>query len=83
MHVHSPRASGLGAPARREQREGGDARKMASGNAKSNVVAFPDLPPRGSRSYGGGKRALLGPEIGTQFLKGRLRSAAVRLLRRG
>ena len=35
---------------------------MASGNA--NVIAFPDLPPKGSRSYGG-KRALMGPEIGT------------------
>jgi hypothetical protein len=36
---------------------------MASGNA--NVIAFPDLPPKGSRSYGGGKRGLMGPEIGT------------------
>jgi hypothetical protein len=36
---------------------------MASGNA--NVIAFPDLPPKGSRSYGGGKRNLMGPEIGT------------------
>ena len=33
----------------------------------SNVVDFPDLPPRGSKSWGGGKRSLLGPEIGTQF----------------
>jgi hypothetical protein len=39
---------------------------MASGNS-ANVVAFPDLPPKGSRG-GTGKRALLGPEIGTQFL---------------
>lgn len=54
---------------------------MASGNA--NVIAFPDLPPKGSRGYGG-KRALLGPEIGTQFLRrGRLGPKAVRLLRRG
>jgi hypothetical protein len=35
---------------------------MASGNA--NVIAFPDLPPKGSRGNGG-KRALMGPEIGT------------------
>jgi len=33
----------------------------------SNVVDFPDLPPRGSKSWGGGKRSLLGPEIGTQL----------------
>lgn len=51
---------------RREQREGGDAKKMASGN-NANVVAFPDLAPKGSRGTGG-KRALMGPEIGTQFL---------------
>lgn len=39
---------------------------MASGNANANanVVAFPDLPPKGSRGYGG-KRSLMGPEIGT------------------
>jgi hypothetical protein len=38
---------------------------MASGNnANANVVAFPDLAPKGSRGYGG-KRALMGPEIGT------------------
>ena len=35
---------------------------MASNDA--NVIAFPDLPPKGSRSNGG-KRALMGPEIGT------------------
>jgi hypothetical protein len=35
---------------------------MASGNA--NVIAFPDLPPKGSRSNGG-KSALMGPELGT------------------
>lgn len=35
---------------------------MASGNA--NVIAFPDLPPKGSHGPGG-KRALMGPEIGT------------------
>lgn len=51
---------------------------MASGNA--NVIAFPDLPPKGSRGPGG-KRALLGPELGTQFLTtSRLRSATVCLL---
>jgi hypothetical protein len=37
---------------------------MAPGNA--NVIAFPDLPPKGSRGTGG-KRSLMGPEIGTQF----------------
>ena len=31
----------------------------------ANVIAFPDLPPKGSR--GSGKRALMGPEIGTSF----------------
>jgi hypothetical protein len=31
-----------------------------------NVVSFPDLAPKGS-NRGGGKRALLGEEIGTQF----------------
>lgn len=31
----------------------------------AKIIDFPDLPPKGSRSYGGGKRALLGPEIGT------------------
>ena len=35
---------------------------MASGDA--NVIAFPDLPPKGSRRDGG-KRALMGNEIGT------------------
>lgn len=41
--------------------------RMASGNnAMSNVVAFPDLPPRGSRGTGG-KRSLMGPELGTAF----------------
>jgi hypothetical protein len=54
---------------------------MASGNA-ANVVAFPDLPPKGSRSYGGGKRALMGPEIGTQFDLGQ-RLFAYYLWRRG
>jgi hypothetical protein len=38
---------------------------MASGN-DANVIAFPDLPPKGSRGPGG-KRALMGPEIGTSF----------------
>ena len=52
---------------------------MASGNnANANVVAFPDLAPKGSRSSGG-KRALMGPEIGTLDLV-RLRSATVCLL---
>jgi hypothetical protein len=37
---------------------------MASRDA--NVIAFPDLPPKGSRGPGG-KRSLMGPEIGTQF----------------
>jgi len=37
----------------------------SSGNKDANVIAFPDLPPKGSRSFGGGKRALMGPEIGT------------------
>jgi hypothetical protein len=32
----------------------------------ANVIAFPDLPPKGSRG-GTGKRALMGPEIGTSF----------------
>lgn len=32
----------------------------------ANVIAFPDLPPKGSRGSGG-KRALLGPEQGTSF----------------
>lgn len=32
----------------------------------AKIIDFPDLPPKGSRSYGG-KRALLGPEIGTGF----------------
>lgn len=36
--------------------------QMASNNA--NVIAFPDLPPKGSRSNGG-KSALMGPELGT------------------
>ena len=35
-----------------------------SRNAK--IIDFPDLPPKGSRSYGG-KRALMGPELGTGF----------------
>jgi hypothetical protein len=37
---------------------------MAPGNAK--IIDFPDLPPKGSRGAGG-KRALMGPEIGTSF----------------
>lgn len=37
---------------------------MASGDAK--IIDFPDLPPKGSKAYGG-KRALMGPEIGTGF----------------
>jgi hypothetical protein len=63
-HVHLPVRLHVqtGAPVRPGQREGGDARKMASGNA--NVIAFPDLPPKGSRGPSG-KRALLGAEIGT------------------
>jgi hypothetical protein len=36
---------------------------MASGK-DANVIAFPDLPPKGSRGPGG-KRTLMGPEIGT------------------
>jgi hypothetical protein len=36
----------------------------SSGNTNANVIAFPDLPPKGSRGSGG-KRALMGPEIGT------------------
>jgi hypothetical protein len=31
-----------------------------------NVVEFPDIAPPGSKPYGG-RRALMGPEIGTQF----------------
>jgi hypothetical protein len=47
------------------QRRGGDCKKMASGNANNaNVVAFPDLPPKGS-SGPRGRAALMGPEIGT------------------
>ena len=46
----------------RPVRRGGGAYKMASNNA--NVIAFPDLPPKGSRSNGG-KSALMGPELGT------------------
>lgn len=38
---------------------------MVSTNS-ANVVAFPDLAPKGSRGPGG-KRSLMGPEIGTQF----------------
>lgn len=37
---------------------------MASGNA--NIIAFPDLPPKGSPG-GSGKRTLMGPQIGTSF----------------
>ena len=47
----------------RDQRAGGDVNKMASNNA--NVVAFPDLTPKGSGNSAGGKRGLMGPEIGT------------------
>lgn len=36
------------------------------GNASANVISFPDLAPKGSRGPSG-KRALMGPEIGTQF----------------
>jgi hypothetical protein len=32
----------------------------------AQIIAFPDLPPKGSRGAGG-KRALLGPELGTSF----------------
>jgi hypothetical protein len=32
----------------------------------AKIIDFPDLPPKGSRAYGG-KRSLLGPEIGTSF----------------
>ena len=32
----------------------------------AKIIDFPDLPPKGSRSFGG-KRALMGPEIGTSF----------------
>ena len=32
----------------------------------AKIIDFPDLPPKGSRSYGG-KRALMGPELGTSF----------------
>jgi len=37
---------------------------MARGSAK--VIDFPDLPPKGSPG-GGGKGALLGPTLGTEF----------------
>jgi LAGLIDADG-like domain len=37
---------------------------MARGSA--NVIEFPDLPPKGSPG-GGGKGALLGPTLGTEF----------------
>lgn len=33
----------------------------------AKIIDFPDLPPKGSRSSGGGKRGLLGPELGTSF----------------
>ena len=33
----------------------------------AKIIDFPDLPPKGSRSYGSGRKALLGPEIGTAF----------------
>jgi hypothetical protein len=32
----------------------------------ANIVAFPDLAPKGSRGPSG-KRALMSPEIGTSF----------------
>jgi hypothetical protein len=35
-------------------------------NANANVIAFPDLPPKGSPGNGG-RRTLMGPEIGTSF----------------
>jgi hypothetical protein len=40
-------------------------------DATAKVIDFPDLPPKGSRGPGG-KRSLMGPEIGTQFDQGRL-----------
>lgn len=39
---------------------------MASRDTKANVIAFPDLPPKGSPGPRG-KSALLGPELGTSF----------------
>jgi hypothetical protein len=39
---------------------------MASGKAQAQVITFPDLAPKGSKGPGG-KRALMGAEIGTQF----------------
>ena len=33
----------------------------------AKIIEFPDLPPKGSPSNGGGKRGLLGPPIGTSF----------------
>jgi hypothetical protein len=40
----------------------------AAKTPKANVIQFPDLPPKGSKSWGGGgKAALMGQEIGTQF----------------
>jgi len=36
-------------------------------NANAKIIDFPDLPPKGSRGAGGGRRALMGPEIGTSF----------------
>ena len=32
----------------------------------AKIIDFPDLPPKGSRGSGG-KRALMGPELGTSF----------------
>lgn len=40
---------------------------VVAGTSKdAKIVAFPDLAPKGSRSPGG-KKALMGPELGTQF----------------
>jgi hypothetical protein len=32
----------------------------------AQIIDFPDLPPKGSRGAGG-RRALMGPELGTSF----------------
>ena len=49
----------------REQRGGGVARVMVD-TRSAKIIDFPDLPPKGSRAFGG-KRSLMGPEIGTSF----------------
>jgi hypothetical protein len=61
LHVHAVQA-----PLRAAGNGRGVSNEHVADPKNANIIAFPDLPPKGSRG-GRGKGTLLGPPLGTSF----------------